>query len=303
MDSIEPGAESDSPTDTQAEQSTDAATVKDTPTPKDLLSQMESRLDEVKRDDADEAEEAEPAKDAKATAKAKDEKADRAKDAKADGDKPEAKAKPEKPDSVPMAAFEKRVGKLTEQKRALQNEVAAAKLETAKTTAALKIAAEELERYRELAREAGAFDEKDEQIRTNDVRERARAEKARVDQEHQQLTATFTDQETRAANAEQLQAEMDEALASNHLLDFDMLKTLLGKPENLVRPVAEVAAEYQARVLKAAGVQTATTAATVAKPPSPKTVKARSNGNAAARHPANHEGLEARMAELKAIHS
>jgi len=298
MDPENPDVASDPSTDTKAEQATDTVTVKDD-APKDILSRMDERMTEVATDDTeDDTDPQATAKGKKADPKAKEEKAE---DSKVE-DKPEGEAKAkQKPDTIPMKAFEARVGKLTEQKRALQTDLSSANLEKAKLSAALSIASEELERYRALATEAGVVDDKDEQIRSHAVREKARQEKARVDEEHQTFTASFSEQETREANVQQLETEIGEALEAHDLVEREVLIALLRKPANLSRPVLDVAGEYQARVLKAAGVTGGATAAAavVERRPFPKTAKARSNGNAAARRPANLDGMMSRLEELQ----
>src|SRR3990172_1192361 len=129
MDPENPDVASDPSTDTQAEQTTDTATVKDAP-PKDILERMDERMGEVAKDDTeDDTDPQATAKGKKADPKAKEEKAVDGKDeVKPEG---EAKAKAE-PDTIPMKAFEARVGKLTEQKRALQTDLSSANLEKAK---------------------------------------------------------------------------------------------------------------------------------------------------------------------------
>jgi len=75
MDPENPDVASDPSTDTQAEQTTDTATVKDAP-PKDILERMDERMGEVAKDDTeDDTDPQATAKGKKADPKAKEEKA------------------------------------------------------------------------------------------------------------------------------------------------------------------------------------------------------------------------------------
>jgi chaperonin cofactor prefoldin len=306
----------DSPTIDQGDEaSTDSPTVTTSAPEKDLLARMDERMSAIEDEGAteaastaedgdDEGEEAAP----QSKKKADEGKAKGKKDAKAsDADESDESEDKPKPDSIPKKAFDERVGKLTSQKRALQEKLSTFELQNAKLTAALQLAQEELERQA-VARQSGeAFSEKDEQLRAYEVEKRARALAAQVERTHRDSLAKQSQADEVAELRQSLGEEISAACGDNDLVDRSELIAHLRLAQNRGRSAAEVAGELQTAKLARAqarfGVAGSPLATAKAKAPAPKTVKAKSNGNAAFRHPANLDGMNARFEELLAANT
>jgi hypothetical protein len=88
------------------------------------------------------------------------------------------------PDTVPLAAFKERVGRLTKQRDDLRTQVQAKDLELKKALAAAHLLQDTLNKVRQQHAEGTKYDERDDQLLINDVTERGRKETEKLQAEH-----------------------------------------------------------------------------------------------------------------------
>lgn len=204
-------------------------------------------------------------------------------------DKPADKPAEASADTVPMAAFQERIGRLQDQKRELAQQVSAHALEISRRDAALEIIAEENQRLQQALRDGTKFDERDETIRQHEIANKARTRAGELQQRANDAAREATAGERQAEINLSVRDEVASALASHPLIHRAELIAALHL--NLGANAADVAAGLQASKLDMARSHFA-----LEKPRAPTTVKAAGGGNSSHQYSNNPKGMAAMLA-------
>lgn len=264
--------------------------------PKSGRERIAERVSELRTKTAEP--EAQPAEGENKTAEPAETQGDKSKDDKGKKD----------PESVPMKAFKERLGRETEKRRAVEGELATAKLQLQKQEAALRLVMEEMERLSAARRDGTALDERDEQIQAMRLSEDARKRSEEIQRAHEQAIVEAEQRAAVSVSAERLGEEMDTALADHDLVDRAELIAALRADaaaarkreeaggDGSVRSVSAVAAELQANRLEKAKRRLV-----LERPATPSTVRPQGSANSASvRHSNDRQGIQKRIAELRA---
>lgn len=214
-----------------------------------------------------------------------------------DGDKDKDSDKTE-PDSVPMAAFKARIGKLNGRIKELSEQVASKDLEVKRRDAAIDLLREEVIRLQKAAEAGTKLDPRDEQIRAYEFEKRVSALQQKLLEEHQTALAEQAEairvEELRSHVAAGFRRVLDKyPLVSGPELRAAARKVLGDAPkqsaEEIVATLEQIAARLDEQKLEKAKGRLQPSE----KPPAPKFVKP-SNGQAAGyQYPANDKGMAA----------
>jgi hypothetical protein len=215
-------------------------------------------------------------------------------DADPQGDKSQDKGKEEqKP--IPFKAFQERLGREAKKASALRDQLASKELESTKTRAALNIAAAEVERLQALLRGGGKYDERDEEVQGFRLTEQARAERARLESEHEGARAKQAEDEKVSAMRERISEEIDTALSGADLIHRRELIEAMRRQENHSRSAKEVADSLQAIKLEKAKPRLVQQ-----RPSTPSTVREqRGGGSSSVSYSNDRSGIRDRVKSLR----
>jgi hypothetical protein len=290
MTTIDTGAESGSPTDTQGDsRSADSPAAHDPSAdfgPDALRATLERKEAEKQTDKQPGKKPAKASEAGKKTADSVD-----TTDGKAD-----PKAKGESEETIPITAFKARLGKETEKRRAAEERASTQANEIERLRAAVELASEEIQRLQQARKDGVTYDEKDELLRNHEVSAEARARLEKLQRKHEEDVRRAREEGEVEAYKENLAEEIGRALQSHDLVDQ---KTLIAEMSaDLSLSAAEAAERIETRLLERAKARLAATA-----PPKkrfPTTASASASGDAIRRHELSAQGLAARLEELNA---
>jgi hypothetical protein len=201
---------------------------------------------------------------------------------------------PEEAKTVPFKAFKERLARESEKTKAAKDGLRTANLEIARLRAIVEIANGEVERQAQ-ARQAGqAFDPRDEEIHGFKLAETARARAAKIQADSAAAIEAEAAAEQKSEVYAAVHGELREALAAFPEVTEAELREHGRRPDNLTRPLRDIAAEIDRSKLDAYRRRLASE-----KPPAPTSARPSGGGNGGHRFPNNAKGMTQRLAVLR----
>lgn len=207
-----------------------------------------------------------------------------------DGDETAEESEEQNDKAIPLRAFKERLAREKEKREALSARLGEAEDKAGRLESALHLLAEEYQRISGLLEQGAGYDPRDSELAQHRLAERARQEAERLTSERAKAREESERQARLEDTQRALRREMDDALASHDLVDWDALYMAMRRDPS--RSAVEVAAELQERlIVKARGKLL---------PEKPQAPAARKPGTAAPLNYTNDvDGIEARIRALK----